>query len=432
VIGPDRDRDASGPDTANGPDTASGPDTDSGGRINHLAIALLGLVTISAYGSWYYAFGVLLDPIRVDTGWNEATLAAAFSIGSIAVGFGSVFGGRLLDRLGGRTVLTIGGIGGATMLMVTSFSGNVVVFSASSALAFGFLGSFGFYHATMTMAVRTNPSNPAKAISTLTIWGAFASVVYLPMVAARGEALEWRMTIRVIAVLALAAFAIAALAVPSGNLHGPADNPGGPDTIERPSLRQILAATIATPSRRAFTAAVALGGISMSTLLVYQVPAMTAAGLPLTTAATLAGVRGFAQTAGRVPLSPIVRLLGSSGALVLAFGAMTVGGIILAFSGTVPIALSFAIITGFGIGAFSPLQGITAEELFERDTLGATMGSYSMVLMVAGASGPAVAGLLAEGTGDRRMVSFVIAIAAAAAMGCTLRLRSTRAAVDGG
>lgn len=406
--------------------------------INHLAIAMLGLVTISAYGSWYYAFGVLFDPIRLDTGWNEATLATSFSLGSVAVGLGSIPGGRILDRLGGRTVLVVGGTGGAAMLLVTSYSQNVVVFTISSALGLGFLGSFGFYHATMTMAVRANPTDPAKAIATLTIWGAFASVIYLPMTAELVDRFDWRPTIRIIALIALVAFLVTAASIPSGDQRGendrrrdPEDGDGPPDAdgsqrAAVPPLRQVLAATVATPARRAFTLAVALGGVAMSTVLVYQVPVMTAAGLPLATAATLAGVRGFAQTAGRIPLGPIVRWLGSSGALVLAFGSIAVGGAILGISGAVLPALGFAIITGFGIGAFSPLQGITAEELFDRDALGATMGSYSMVLMVAGASGPAVAGVLADATGERRIVVLVIVAAATGAMISALRLRARR------
>ena len=42
-------------------------------KIDHMSVAVLGLLTIVAFGSWYYAFGVLLgpirlDPIRLDTG----------------------------------------------------------------------------------------------------------------------------------------------------------------------------------------------------------------------------------------------------------------------------------------------------------------------------------------------------------------------------
>ncbi len=390
--------------------------------IDHRAIALLGLVTIVAYGSWYYAFGVLLDPIRIDTGWSESTLAGSFSVGIVTVGLASLAGGRVLDRLGHRTVLLLGGLGGGAALLATSFAPGPALFTVTSAVAMGFLGGFGFYHATMTTAVRVSPGDPVRAIAVLTIWGAFASVLYLPMTAALVDRFDWRVTIRVLALAAVVVFTVAALVVPAV----PVEN-----TVDRVPLRRLLAATVQGPERRAFTAAVALGGIAMSTILVYQVPAMTAAGLPLTTAATVAGIRGFSQIAGRIPLSPIVSRLGSGGALVLAFGAIAAGGALLAFSGSIVVALAFAVVAGFGIGAFSPLQGIKAEELFERDTLGATMGSYSTVLMVSGAVGPAVAGIVADATDDRRTASVVILVAAVGAMAFAARLRAEPAAVAG-
>jgi len=107
---------------------------------------------------------------------------------------------------------------------------------------------------------------------------------------------------------------------------------------------------------------------------------------------------------------------------VLAFGALTVGGGLLAFAGNVPVALAFAAITGFGIGAFSPLQGIKAEELYDRQSLGATMGLYGTFLMVAGAAGPAMAGVLADSTGNRRLVTIIVITAAAGATVSAMRL----------
>ncbi|MGH1489655.1 MAG: MFS transporter [Acidimicrobiales bacterium] len=394
--------------------------------MKHGAIALLGLVTIVAYGSWYYAFGVLLDPIRIATGWSEAGLAASFSAGIVSVGFGAIGGGRLLDRLGSRFVFLIGGTGGGLGLLATSYSSGQIMFTVAAAAAMGFLGSFGFYHITMTTAVRVNPQDPSKAIATLTIWGAFASVIYLPATAALVEWLEWRLTVRILGLVVLAIFGMAALVIPntvSEPETGSESGTGSDGNEPRPSIRQILAATVQSPSRRSFTIAVAFGGVAMSTVLVYQVPTMTAVGLPLSTAATMAGIRGFAQTGGRIPLGRIVKRVGSDGALVLAFSAMTIGGTLLAFAGTVPVALAFAIIMGFGIGAYSPLQGIKAEELFERETLGATMGAYSTIMMLSGAAGPAVAGVLADSTDDRRMVAFVIVGAAAVATLFALRLR---------
>jgi MFS family permease len=401
------------------PASAPGPIPDGGGavgrpRVDHLAVAVLGLVTIVAYGSWYYAFGVLFDPIRVDTGWSESGLAASFSIGIVANGIASMLGGRLLDRVGSRTVFVLGGLGGGAAMFLTSVSGSPLAFTAAAGLTMGLLGGCGFYHITMTCAVRLNPDNSARAIAVLTIWGAFASAIYLPIAAALVDRYQWRVTVRVMALVVVLAFVVAAAVLP------PVRPEEGASTVP---LRRVLTAMFDRPERRAFTAAMALGWIGMATILVYQVPVMTAAGLPLATAATIAGLRGVSQTAGRIPLGFIVERLGSARSVSLAFVSVAVGGVVLAFSGHPAPALAFALLAGFGIGALSPLQGIVVEELYDRQTLGATMGSYGLVGMGGSAAGPAVAGLLADATGNRRLVTIVVAACALAAAALALGIR---------
>lgn len=388
-------------------------DGRDGGRIDHVSVAILGLVTIAAYGSWYYAFGVLFDPILADTGWSESTIALAFSIGIVANGVASMIGGRVLDRFGSRVVLLIGGLGGGVGLLATSVAPNPAVFTLVSAAAMGLLGGFGFYHVTMTCAVRLNPERSARAIAVLTIWGAFASAIYLPSTAALVDRYDWRVTIRVLAVVVIAVFLLAAAVL----------RPIRPEPSDEPaSMKRILLSTVDRPQRRAFTLAVALGWVAMSTILVYQVPVMTAAGLPLATAATVAGLRGLAQTAGRVPLGPIVERLGSTRSVALALSSIAAGGVVLAFSGRLVPAVAFALLAGFGIGAMSPLQGIVVEELFDRETLGATMGSYGLIGMGGGAAGPALAGILADTSGSRRIVTGIIVVCALSAAVLALRI----------
>ena len=377
-------------------------------RLPHLTIGLLGIVTICVYGSWYYSFGVLLDPIIADTGWSETTLAGSFSAGIVLVGSGSMYGGRLLDRFGTRPIFLAAAAIGAITFGAASMTDKALVFAIGSAMGMGVFGALGFYHVTMTAAVRATPRDPARAIAVLTIWGALASAIYLPSAAWLVEDQGWRVAMRVLVLTGAGGLVASAVIAPVAAEAG--------DDQGRPSLRSIAASTVDRPGTRAFTIAVALAGMAISTLLVYQVPLMVAAGLPLTTAASMAAVRGFAQLGGRLPLTPLLRLVGSRVALMIAFAAIGTGVMILTVAGSVPVALLFALMAGFGIGAYSPLQGIYAEELFDRETLGTTMGFYTSVMMLAGAVGPAVAGAMADATGERRWAAVLMATAATGAI----------------
>ncbi len=390
--------------------------------VPHVTIGLLGLVTISAYGSWFYSFGVLLDPIIADTGWSETALAGSFSAGIVLIGIGAMLGGELLDRLGSRPVFVAAAVVGGTAFGLASIAGSVVVFAVGAAIGMGVFGALGFYHVTMTAAVRASPTQPVKAIAVLTLWGALASAIYLPIAAWLVERQDWRPTVRILAGSTVAVFVAAALLAPVP------PEPDRPST--RPRLRSIAATTVNRPGPRAFTATVAMAGIAVSTLLVYQVPLMVSAGLPLGTAATMAALRGVAQLGGRIPLTPMVARLGSKRALMVAIGAVGAGVAVLTVSGSVPVALVFAAVAGFGIGAFSPLVGIYAEELYDRDTLGATMGIYTAAQMLAGAIGPVVAGGVADATGERRWAVVVMAVAAVAAVGLMARAPSPGSAAS--
>ena len=61
-------------------------------------VSLLGWLTIVAYGTWSYAFGVLLEPIKLDTGWPEGWLVGAFSASSLVGAVLAPQAGRLIDR----------------------------------------------------------------------------------------------------------------------------------------------------------------------------------------------------------------------------------------------------------------------------------------------------------------------------------------------
>lgn len=384
------------------------------GEVDHLSIGILGILTICAYGSWYYSFGVLLDPIQTDTGWRESTLAASFSAGTTMVAIAALFGGRMLDGVGHRPVFVLGGVIGTSGLLLASWATTISVFFVGAAVGLAASGALGFYHVTMTVAVRLHPEESGRAIAVLTVWGALASAIFLPATEWLESEFGWRTAVRVLAVITGIAFVAAAATLPS--TEPPVDAPA------RPSIKSVLAATVSARLPRLFTVAVACGGLAMSTMLVYQVPVMTAAGLSATAAASIAGLRGFCQLGGRLPLTPIVNWLGRDRALIVAFGAMAVGALLLIVAGSVPVAIAFAIVAGFGIGAFSPLQGMKSEELFAREQLGATMGAYAAVLLLAGSVGPILAGVIAEQTGERRWAAVIAAVAACGALVATVLL----------
>ncbi len=364
-------------------------------------IGLLGVITIAVYGCWFYAFGVLFDPILVDTGWSEPTLAAAFSASILIGGVGSIAGGWLLDRFGSRIVFLMAAVVTLGSFQIAASSTDVLTFGVAGAVGGGTLGALGFYHITQTTAVRISSGSTDRAIAVLTIWGAFASAIYMPIAAVLVEPLGWRTTLRLLTLSAGIVLAVGAFVITT-------------KIAEMPGTRNLfgeIRASLGQASARRFVLSQGLAGIGIATLLVYQVPAMTTAGLPLAAASFWAGARGFSQLFGRLPLMPIVRKFGVLGSLRLAYLATSVGILVLAFAGNPWLAAIYAALAGFGIGAQSPLVGMYSSEVFGQRSLGTSMGLIGMVFLVVGSIGPVAAGLVAAATGSR-----AIPIAGAAVM----------------
>ncbi len=352
---------------------------------------MLGLVTIAAYGCWHYSFGVLLDPIIDDTGWSEPFLTLAFGASVFVGGIGSIFGGWLLDRAGSRVVFGSAAVAVLGTFLAAAATSSPMAFAVLTAVGGGAVAALGFYHVTQTVAVRLSPRDSTRAIAILTVWGAFSSAVYLPASAWLVEEFGWRAALVVLGLSAVAALVAAAVVMDTR-------------TAEMPASRHILAglsSALRTTAARSFLLSQGVIGVAMGVILAYQVPAMTAAGLPLAAASFWAGFRGFSQLLGRLPLMPMVRRLGVVPSMRLAYASISVGAVVLAFAGTPLVAAVYAVVAGFGIGAISPLIGIHSRDVFGVEGLGTAMGAVSLVFQMAGAVGPPLAGWLAVQTGSR-------------------------------
>lgn len=379
-------------------------------RIPRGRIALLGLITITVYGSWFYSFGVLLDPIIEDTGWSEPFVAAAFSASSVVAGLGAVGGGWLLDGMGSRLVFAVAALVGGGGLFAAAAAGSPTAFVIAGAIGGGALGSLAFYHVTQSAAVRISPRSEDRAIAVLTIWGAFASPIFIPLTAWLETRLDWRATLRILALSAVLALFLGAIAIDSRGDRG-----------HRPRFLDV-GRSLQGDSARRLVASQALAGLGVGTILVYQVPAMTAAGLALGAASFWAGFRGFAQLGGRLPLMLLVNRLGVATTLRIAYGAIAIGSVALAFSGNQVLAAGYAVCAGFGIGAVSPLIGMMSKNVFGTVSLGTAMGFVGLVFLLTSSIGPLVAAVVAENTGSRAIPVAASAVILACA---ALAVRST-------
>ncbi len=390
-------------------------------------VVLLGISTVGTYGVGWYSFGVIIGPVKEETGWSSSSISAAFSIGVLFVGVGAIFAGQMLDRFGGRPVQIVSLLAGTALVLVAVSAHSLPVFVAAWGLGAGVLGAGLFYHVTMAITTRLYPDERAAAFAVLTFTGGFASPVYLPVAGYLVEEFGWRAGVRLLVLLMVVLAVPAALLVSGNKRDNAAPFLAGPLQVTGKATNQDLQAGAgsgfgsvreALRSKRVavmvlmFAAMwVAVGGMQ-----VHQVPAIQAAGVSLATASFIAGLRGFMSLPGRAMLGPITKWLGIERALLVAYALMFFGLVALAFGGFAG-AMAFAVVTGVVFGVVSPLQGLYSAEVYGQRRIGSLLGAQQAVINAASATGPVVLSLLLDaGAGYRTVVGVAAGMVAVAIM----------------
>lgn len=156
-------------------------------------ISALGFVQIFAWGSTYYLLAVLSEPIRHDTGWSRTAITAGISVGLLASGLVSMRIGRLIQTYGGRPVLAGAMVLIAAGLVLMALAANVAVFLLAWVVIGVGMGA-GLYDAAFSTLGRIYGKDARRAITTLTLWGGFASTVCWPISAYVVGLIGWRGT----------------------------------------------------------------------------------------------------------------------------------------------------------------------------------------------------------------------------------------------
>ena len=336
-----------------------------------------------AYGTWFYGFGVLFTDLSNFHGVSASTLGVTFGIAQLLSGIGAVATGRRLDVFGPRAVLGIIGPIGATIYFASSFTTGTM-FLTMYALGGGLIGAAGFYSFTQPLAVRIASTDATRAITRLTIWGAFSSPVMIPLTEVLRSHYGWQTAVRLPAALTLIAFFVAASVCRV--VVSPSEKPA--------ALIVSIRSALGNTRLRLFTIGAFLSSIAASTLLVFQVPTMTAAGVSTGTAALLASVRGFMQLGGRLPLVPAIRKFTALRLIIVARYTLGISALFLLGSGNIAFAVIYVVFAGITLGALSALDGVAARDIVQPEVFGTVMGGFGLITTLGAALGPIFSGWL--------------------------------------
>src|SRR3979490_1301193 len=156
-------------------------------------VLALGTTQTLAWASSYYLPAILADPIARDLGVSSHWLFAAFSASLCIWAMLGPRGGRQIDLVGGRSVLSASNLTLAAGLALLGFTYSIPVLLAAW-LLLGVGMGFGLYDAAFAALGRIYGNTARRAITGITLLAGFASTVGWPLTALGLESIGWRNT----------------------------------------------------------------------------------------------------------------------------------------------------------------------------------------------------------------------------------------------
>ncbi len=360
----------------------------------------IGALQIPAWGSSFFLLTVLAAPIVSDTGWSLTWTVGALSLGLLVSGLASPLVGRLIERHGGRPVLSASAVLFGAGLVLVAVAPHIIVFYAGW-IVIGLAMAAGLYDAAFSTLGRLYGESARQPITAVTLFGGLASSLAWPLTAYLNEAVGWRGTCLIYAAMHLAValplyrFVLPREAVREAVVH--ASN--GAQTPKNETLIFVaLAATFA------------LAILIASTNAVHLLTFLEHHGAGAAAAVALAALVGPAQVAARALEMAIGRYHHAIWTLA-ASAALVAAGVVLLWRGQEPLVAAL-VLYGAGVGISSIARGAVPLALFGPDGYAARMGKIARPVFIASAAAPTLGALAIEAWGVSTTLAILTGLAA--------------------
>ncbi len=397
-------------------DSASTPAAD--GRQWQLLIAL-GVTQIVSWGSIYYAFALLLEPLQRDLGAGKSEIAGAFSVALLVSGLCATWIGRTIDRLGGRRVMTLGSAGAALLLVALAHVQSVAALYTVW-IGLGMVMAATLYEPAFVVIAQAFRAGYRRALTVLTLFGGLASTVFWPLTTVLIERLGWRdaaLCLAAINLVVCVPLHLALLPRTSGATASPPRAKAGTGRARLWADRRFRALTVAFLAHYVVVSAIAAHLIAL----------LLARGMTPAAAAGIGALIGPMQVAGRVVEFGASRWLQVGQVGRVAAAAMPLSLLALLWADVSLVGLTvFAVLFGAGNGAMTVVRGALPVEMYGRDNYGAIAGALATPGLLARAVGPIFAALLWSALDGYEPATVVlVAVAAAGAVAFIVATRTT-------
>jgi MFS family permease len=395
-------------------------------RFPYLLVSALGVGQLVAWGSFYYVFVSLTDPMAEEFGWTKTQIAGALSVALATTGLCSYLRGRWIDRYGGRLLMICAAFFGTTLLFLWAHATELWHLYAIS-VGVGIVSAMLLYDAAFAVVARMLGADYRKAIIVITLFGGLASTVFVPLTQFLVTSLGWRNALICLAVIQLP-FSAGIPYLLLRNRETSVSTAAPDDSTVTTSIKPALAHPVFWLLALSFVSYAFL----FTSLIFNLVPMLRERGYTTAEAVAAYACIGPSQLAGRVAILTMERFIiltvaGMIGTLFPVFAMI----ILMTLEPHSPLVIVFAIAFGTGMGIKTIVQATAAPEFLGRTGYGALQGALMLPVYLAQALSPFLAAWIWQLDGRYELLQVVLLLMAAisaAAFLLAARLRPGRIA----
>lgn len=350
-------------------------------------VGWLSLGQLITWGSVFYTFSLLLEPVERELGLTRAQASLAFSLALLAEGALAYPVGRWIDRGHERAVMTGGSLLVAACLVMHSFiTGTAGFYAAWIGLGAGLAATL--YNPVFAVVTRRYPRDFRRAIITLTFLGGLASTVFIPLSAWLIGSLGWRHALWVLAALHLSVCApLHAIVLRDAPRASTAAAPGDNVQSHTPFLRS-------APFLLIGVFVICMMGVTAA-LPPHMISLLRGNGLPEAWVIAIPASIGLIQVLGRLLLYFFEHHFDLHLANRLIPTLVPLGiAALLAGAGHPWAALLFVLFYGLGNGMMTIVKGTAIAQYVSRDHVASLNGALGLPAALARAVSPFLLGLL--------------------------------------
>jgi hypothetical protein len=151
----------------------------------------LGIGQIVSWGSLYYSFPLIAGPMGQDLALGKSEIYGAVTVGLVVGSLAAYPIGAAIDRGCGRKIMACGSVVGGLLLMAWSQIATLW----SLYLLFAGIGlgqAMTLYEPALAIVARRYGAEARTGITMLTLWGGFASTVFVPLIQLLLDHVGWR------------------------------------------------------------------------------------------------------------------------------------------------------------------------------------------------------------------------------------------------